>query len=368
VNSSQAAETATLDRLDEQIVRALQLRPRVPFRRVAAALDVSEQTVARRYRALVRAGLLRIVASVDPVAVGQSDWVIRLRCRPPATLDLGRALARRPEVSWVSVTAGGSELVCSIRSHSRAEREHLLLDRLPRASAVLGMSAAVVLRRFVGGRPSDWSGIDQVLTDEQRRLVSGDSSGGDPVPVASAAVRLGPADHAMLDALAADGRAPLSVLAAAAGLSEGRAARRLAVLLTSGVVFLHVDLVASAIGFPTGAYVWLTVEPAHLDAACAALAAHAETPYVAAVSGRSNIMIAVMTRSLADLYDYVTRRIGTIQGVQGVDVEPVLRQLKQAGSLLDGDRLAPAAARTSARRGVTGTRAGEAPPGSGAAG
>jgi DNA-binding Lrp family transcriptional regulator len=261
-------------------------------------------------------------------------------------------------------------LVCSVRSHSQAERERLLLDRLPRASAVLGISAAVVLRRFVGGKASDWAGIDQVLTDEQRRLVldgvpggllgdvpldgpvdaPGDALGDGPGPSRSGTVGLGPADHAMMDALAGDGRAPLSVLAAAAGVSEGRAARRLAALLASGVVYLHVDLVASALGFSTAAYVWLTVGPAHLDGACAALSAHAETPYVAAVSGRSNIMIAVMTRSLADLYDYVTHRIGAIEGVQGVDVEPVLRQLKQAGSLFDGDRLAPASPRPAAPR------------------
>jgi DNA-binding Lrp family transcriptional regulator len=91
-------------------------------------------------------------------------------------------------------------------------------------------------------------------------------------------------------------------LAAAAGLSEGRAARRLTALLASGAVYLQVDLAASALGFSALAYVWLTVEPGRLDGACAALSAHAETPYVAAVSGRSNIMIAVTTRSLADLY------------------------------------------------------------------
>lgn len=165
----------------------------------------------------------------------------------------------------------------------------------------------------------------------------------------------------MMEELAVDARAPLSVFAAAAGVSEGRAARRLTALLASGAVYLHVDLVASAVGFSTLAYVWLTVAPGRLDAACAALCTHPETPYVAAVSGRSNIMITVTTRSLADLYDYVTRRIGALQGVQSVDVEPVLRQLKQVGSLLDGDRLAPATPgpRTPGRR----RQDGEIPPG-----
>src|SRR5689334_8528335 len=106
MSTATVAESVTLDRLDEQILRALQLAPRVPFRRVADALGVSEQTIARRYRALQRHGVLRVVAVVDPMALGESDWIVRIRTRPNATLDLGRALAQRPDVAWVSVGAG----------------------------------------------------------------------------------------------------------------------------------------------------------------------------------------------------------------------------------------------------------------------
>src|SRR3954452_15469846 len=119
-------KTVVLDRLDEQIVRSLQLAPRAPFRRIAAALDAAEQTVARRYRALQRGGGLRVIAVGDPTALGESDWIVRIQTRPDATLDLGRALAQRPDTAWVSVSAGGSELVCAVRSHSQEQRERLL--------------------------------------------------------------------------------------------------------------------------------------------------------------------------------------------------------------------------------------------------
>src|SRR3954471_24401857 len=175
MNSSPLPETITLDRLDEQIVRGLQLSPRVPFRRLAEALDVSEQTVARRYRALQRAGVLRVIAIVDPIALGESDWFVRVKTRPEATLDLGRAVAQRPDIAWVSVSAGGSELVCAVRSHSQEQRERLLLDRLPRSTAVLDLSASVILRRFVGGSASDWLGLQDVLTEGQQAHIAGDA-------------------------------------------------------------------------------------------------------------------------------------------------------------------------------------------------
>ncbi len=46
-------------------------------------------------------------------------------------------------------------------------------------------------------------------------------------------------------------------------------------------------------------------------------------------------------RSLDDLYRYVTESVGPIEGVQALEVSPILRRIKQAGTLVDGDRLAP---------------------------
>src|SRR2546423_15554500 len=104
-------KTGTLDHLDKQIVRCLQLSPRAPFRRIGGTLGGSEPTVARRYRALHRTGVLHVIATVNPTALGESDWLVRIRSRPDATLDLGRALRQRPDIAWVSVSAGGAELV-----------------------------------------------------------------------------------------------------------------------------------------------------------------------------------------------------------------------------------------------------------------
>ncbi len=336
MSSTRTADRVALDRLDEQIVRALQLAPRAPFRRIADVLGVAEQTVARRYRALHRAGVLHVVAVVEPRALGQSDWLVRIASRPEGLLDLGRALARRPDVGWVSVSAGGSELVCAVRSHTQEERDRLLVDRLPRTASVLEVSAAVIMRRFAGGSASDWVGVEHALTPEQAEALSQRPPRRDPSGVAA----LDAADYALLDVLAQDGRAAVSALARAAGSTEGRVSRRLAALLESGTVYLDVDLAAAALGFPISAYVWLTVRPAHLDQAGRTLATYPQAPFVAAISGRDNLIASLTCRSLDELYLFVTERIGAVDGIQGMEVSPVLRRLKQAGSLVDGDRLA----------------------------
>jgi DNA-binding Lrp family transcriptional regulator len=145
----------------------------------------------------------------------------------------------------------------------------------------------------------------------------------------------------MLDALARDGRASFAVLAGATRWSENRVARRLAALQAAGTVYFDVDVVAETLGFGTSATLWLTVAPAHLAAAGEAIAAHREVPYAAAVTGRANLSVSVICRDIDELYDFVTTKVGALDGVQQVEVSPVLRRVKQAGALVAGNRFLP---------------------------
>src|ERR1700678_1587500 len=101
-----------MDALDLQIVQCLLRDGRAPLRRVARSLGVSEQTVARRYRGLLAAGALRVQAQPDDQATGRQRWFVRVQCRPDAAAVLAASMAARDDVSWVSITSGGSEIIC----------------------------------------------------------------------------------------------------------------------------------------------------------------------------------------------------------------------------------------------------------------
>ena len=180
MTGSAVVNPVAVDRIDQQILRCLQLRPRAPFSRVGGAIGMSEQTVARRYRRLHREAVLRVVAAVDPRALGESDWIVRVSTRPDATTDLARALSRRDDIAWVSI-GSASDIVCAVRSHNARDREGLLVQRLPRTTAVLDVAAFVVLRRFVGGSASDWIGLQGVLTPEQEAAVGARRAGRRPI-------------------------------------------------------------------------------------------------------------------------------------------------------------------------------------------
>lgn len=333
--------TATIDPLEARLIRCLQLAPRLPFAVASPLLGVSEQTVARRYRTLVKDGVVRVAAVIRPAALGQSNWNVRIQCKPSGSVALARALAQRDDISWVTLVSGGSEVVCVLRSRTDEARDELLMQRLPRTAPVLGMSASMVLHRFIGAEDGpllDWSALGDVLTHDEQSAVL---EYAEPImSVASAELTLQPADVAMLDALNRDGRTSYASLAAIAGTTQTRAARRLRTLWEQGVAYYDVDLSVAALGLRSMATLWLTVTPSELQRAGDALARTREAAFAAAITGPQNLTASVVCRDVDALYGFVTDEVGAIPGVQTMEIAPVLRHVKQAGALTDGERLA----------------------------
>ncbi|GGL45672.1 Lrp/AsnC family transcriptional regulator [Phycicoccus endophyticus] len=329
------ARSATVDAVDRRIIRGLQLRPRVGFVRLGEVLGLSEQATARRYRRLVRSGVLRIFGVVNPKVVGEAAWHVRVRCRPDAAESLANALARRDDIVWVGIGAAGAEVLFVVRSLTAERREALLTRTLPRTSHVLDISAAVVLHYFTGLRADDWGGLADHLTAEEDaalRMPPGPRT--DP-----RGIELLPTDVAILDALQRDGRATYADLGAAAGISPGRVARRLGTLIERRAVTIDADIAAAAIGFPVHAYLFLRVSPSRLQEVGESLAERPEVGMAAAISGTHNLLATLSCRSLFDVYTFTTEQIGRLDGVRDLEVGIGGRVVKQSGGLLDDGRL-----------------------------
>ena len=344
--TSNVADSIILEPEDVRILRSLQIDPRVGFATVGTVLGLSEMTVARRYRRMCRSGAVRVVGVVDPGALGQSQWMVRLRCRPGSVTAIAEALAQRDDVSWVTVTAAGSEITCAVRSRSREERDDLLGRRLPRAAAVLDLQASVQLRQFVAGRGHYWAALAGVLTPEQESALG--SAGASPFVerpiVRTEPTSLSAQDDKLLTALAADGRASLVDLAAAAGVTPGRASRRMQALLSSGVLYFDVEIAPLALGYRARANLLMRVHPAQLKAVGRAMARMPEVAFAAAVSGPHNLHAVVHSRDLDELFEFTTDRVGALPGVETLEISPTLWQVKQVGTRVVSDRLMSAPA------------------------
>ncbi|WP_328416937.1 AsnC family transcriptional regulator [Micromonospora sp. NBC_00389] len=315
--------TPSLDQLDLQLLQALQLDGRAPFSRIAAALGVSDQTVARRFRRLHTKVGLRVLGMADESRLGRSNWFVRLQCTPDMAERLADALARRPDTSYVALISGGSEVVCAMKPRSHTVRDELLLGRLPRTQRVIGFSAHCLLHRFYGGRLGWLQKVNALTTEQEAALRP------PPVEAAPGTVTIDDTDEELLAALFRDGRAGLAELQTACGQSEDVVRRRLDRLRDSGVLYFAVQYSPEHLGHEVGALLWLTVAPSALAEVGNALAEHAEVEFAAAATGRVNIIAAVRCRGTEELYAYLNDKIGALDGIRTVETALILRQIKQ---------------------------------------
>ncbi|MBD0696140.1 Lrp/AsnC family transcriptional regulator [Streptomyces sp. CBMA123] len=323
-----------VDELDRKIIHGLHFAPRVSFRRLSEVIGVSEQTAARRYNALRRSGVLRVVGLSSPAAHGQSEWIARLRCRPDAVGPLADSLARRPEVAYANIASGGSEINCIIRSPAGTARDDVLLRQLPRAASVLDMSVDLLIHPFGPESAAGWTGGEGSLTDDQVRQLVAER----PSPV-GAPLTPGDEDLPLLAALAEDGRASHTHLAEVTGWSKPRVARRLEALEATGSLVFDVDTLPERLGYELNATLWLQVELPRLHHIGEEISRHEECAFAAAVSGRHNIMAVVMCRDTPDFYRYLSTRFARIEGIRGYEISVRVRRLKQAASLIHHGRL-----------------------------
>ncbi|MEV4109717.1 AsnC family transcriptional regulator [Nonomuraea sp. NPDC049695] len=330
-----------LDDLDRGLIHALHIDGRAPFSRIAEVLDVSTQTVARRYRRLRAEAGLRVVGLPAQDHTGQAQWAVRLTAAPSAAQALAHALARRPDTSWVKLASGGTEIFAIVQApHDSRPSRSLLLHDIPRTSGITAVSAQLLLHTYLGG-PTAWHGRLQALDERQRERLAAQAhttaGAASPTatdhasPTAAGPASLTAADHGLIDALRHDGRAGYAELAAATGWSQATVARRLADLRARELVFFDVEVHVAGYGVTTQALLWMTVAPAHLDRVATALASHHELAVVAATTGQTNLLAHALCPTPADLHRYLTRRLGALERISALETAPVLHTLKAAG-------------------------------------
>ncbi|GAA0603857.1 AsnC family transcriptional regulator [Kutzneria viridogrisea] len=312
-----------LDEIDKGLIHALHLDGRAQFSRIASVLGVSTQTVARRYRRLRAEAGLRVVGLPDADRARQARWLARLTASPHTAQDLAQALARRPDTSWVKLASGGTEIVAIVHAPDPAGHS-LLLHDIPRTASITSVSAHYLLHTYLGG-PSAWHGHVAALSEDQQRELT-PSHTAHPQSITEE-------DRALLGALGRDGRASHAELAEATGWSQSTVARRLAALRAARAIFFDVEISAGLLGASTAALLWMSITPSRLDVVASTLAQHEELAFVAATTGPTNLVAHALCRDPAALHHYLTRRLGSLDGIQTLETAPVLRTLKAAGPI-----------------------------------
>jgi DNA-binding Lrp family transcriptional regulator len=349
-------KTSQIDEVDRQLLHALLVAPRASFRVLAAALGVSDQTIARRYRRLAETAGLRVFGLVNGPRAGWVDWLIRISAAPGSAQRIAETLAQRPDTRWVRLYSGGTEIVCTLQARSPEQRNTLFLRGLPGSRNVTAITAQSILHVFT---PVAYVGLAGGLADTQlSALRAAAGAAGDAGPAAEAGradlAEAGPApaagrtwvpsgalvlreeDDPLLAELARDGRATVADLAAATRWHESTVRRRVEELQRAGLLYFDIDIDESVLGVGASVMLWLKIEPAALDAAGRAVAAHPEIPFAAATTGATNLAVSAIFRDTRQLYAYLTTRLADLPGLQSVESAPIIGTVKRIARSVPG--------------------------------
>jgi len=335
-------KTSQLDEVDRQLLHALMVAPRASFRQFASVLEVSDQTIARRYRRLAETVGLRVFGLIDGQRAGWVDWMVRLQAAPGSAQRIADTLAQRPDTRWVRLYSGGSEIVCTLQARSPEQRNALFLQGLPGSRHVTAITAQMILHVFT---PVAYQAFASALSAGQLHALR--ELAPEPAPAAAeqgpalgtagawapaAALLLRAEDDPLLAELALDGRAPVADLAAATHWHESTVRRRIEELRQAGLLYFDLDVDHLVLGVRANVMLWLKVEPASLDAAGRAVAAHLEVPFAAATTGPTNLAVSAVFRDTRELYAYTTSKLASLPGLQSVEIAPIIGTVKRAGS------------------------------------
>ena len=135
-----------LDATDNQLIELLLRDARQSSQVLGKQLNLSSATVRRRLRELIKTGVVRIVAAVDPTKAGLPMCAIVAIDVVYAKLDsVMRELASRPEIKWLITTTGRFDILALTYFASADEFSYFLQSELTRIEGVRNSETFVCL-------------------------------------------------------------------------------------------------------------------------------------------------------------------------------------------------------------------------------
>lgn len=138
---------ADVDLLDKQVIAQFQMDGRRSFAQVATTLGISEATVHKRIARLKELGILRFEAFADPLRLGFQYWaLINFSVAPKRVLEVAATLAEFPELFFVGITTGHTDVFVAGVFRSNDELLRFLSDGIGRNPWIRSVSTTNVLK------------------------------------------------------------------------------------------------------------------------------------------------------------------------------------------------------------------------------
>lgn len=136
-----------LDDLDYQIVCYLQDNARNPFTQIAKSLGVTEKTVRLRVQQMQEAGILSLVAVVNPMKAGiRVETIVHIAVVEKKLDDVIEVLQTINEVRLVVLTSGEYQLMIQVFTRDTEELSEFLVKKLNKIEGITKTNVILELK------------------------------------------------------------------------------------------------------------------------------------------------------------------------------------------------------------------------------
>jgi Lrp/AsnC family transcriptional regulator for asnA, asnC and gidA len=138
-----------LDETDRAIIAQLQYDGRKPFTDIAADLGISEGAIRRRVKLMTDAGVLQIVAIVEPQFLQwNAAGMIGLNIQAGKVDQVARQIAEFPEVTYLFMASGGFDLFVEVYCRDREHFVFFLNEKLHAVPGVERTETYMILKMY----------------------------------------------------------------------------------------------------------------------------------------------------------------------------------------------------------------------------
>ncbi|MET4592182.1 DNA-binding Lrp family transcriptional regulator [Arthrobacter sp. 754] len=325
---------------DLALINVLQVAPRISWADAAEVLGVHATTLAARWDRLRSAGAAWTTAHLigDPkqmcLALVDVDCEMRLRAEVTAEL------AAIPDVVTVEEAASNRDLMLTVISPTLEQFTDHVLPRFKEIPGLLKYRTSLGTRLHSAGHTWRLNALDNAQQNALRAVVGHETAG-------SAGPRAGsplPQSHLdLIPFLARDGRASAADIARSLGRSPATVQRQLNRVVSSGLLTFRCDIAQNLSGYPVSCQWFANVPPGQHETAAAELRGLRTVRLNASTSGRTNFVILMWLKSLADVMTAELALQQRIPDIELVESAVILSRAKRMGWMLNPDSTATGA-------------------------
>jgi DNA-binding Lrp family transcriptional regulator len=294
-----------VDQLDRDLADRLVVDGRESNRSLAAALGVTEHTVAARLRRMEAERIMRVVAMTDVSAFGHAYYVfamIEVANRSP--LDVAGDLADIPELISVNVTSGRYSVIARLMAGDRKALARLVGEAIASTPGVQRVSCEWVVETVY------FAAKYAVLTDAAPHVAD--------VPLADG---LDQVDVRLIHHLQHDARTSNRKIAELLDISEGTVRSRIRRLETERFIRIQAVCDFRAFGLHAGAFVGITAAGGQVDLVGRQLVGLEGVQFALRTIGEFDFQLVVFRDTPESLASTLYETIARIPGVAAIEAQ-----------------------------------------------